>query len=267
MRIEPATGDIVGQVQVGDTPLRLVATPHGIWVSEFRAGTVALLDAAGTVAARVPVGAQPEGLATDGTHLWVVLQKDSQLVELDAATGSTLGTVLLPSGGEPRLAAYAPAAPGRPATVWVTDFGGDRLVPVDAADGRVETAVAACPGPQALAVSGGTLWVACLSGRLVAVDLSTRRVRGTVDLTSLDGPPDAVTVAGGKVYVALSTGPAVLVVDPARMRVTALSRVGSSGPLTNADVDVLVVMGQVWVTSWNEQGVHHDPVGSLGPPP
>ncbi len=146
MRIEPATGDIVGQVRVGDTPLRLVATPHGIWVSEFRAGTVALLDAAGTVAARVPVGAQPEGLATDGTHLWVVLQKDSQLVELDAATGSTLGTVLLPSGGEPRLAAYAPAAPGRPATVWVTDFGGDRLVPVDAADGRVETAVAACPG-------------------------------------------------------------------------------------------------------------------------
>ncbi len=267
-RLDAATGEILGTFAVGDTPLRLAATPRGIWVSEFKAGTVALVDpATGAISARVKVGAQPEGLASDGKRLWVVLQQESKLVELDAATGAAGRTVRLPAGGEPRLAAYAPAAAGRAATVWVLDFGADRVVPVDAATGKVGSPVAACPGPQALFADGGTLWVACLSGRLVAVDLTTRKVRGSVDLTATDGPPDAVTVSGGKVWVGLSTGPAVLAVDPATMKVTGSSTVGDAGALPNADIDVLVAGGQVWVSSWNEQGVHHDPVGWLGPPP
>ena len=219
------------------------------------------------VTAQVPVGAQPEGLATDGARVWVVLQQDDRLVEIEAATGSKVRTVLLPPGGEPRPAALAPAVAGRPATVWVLDFGADRVIPVDASSGQVGIPVKACAGPQALAVSGGTLWVACLSGRLVAVDLVSRRVHGTVHLTAQAGTPDAVTVADGVVYVALSNGPAVLSVDPATLRVTGRSLLGQSGPLTKADVDVLVADGQLWVSSWNEHGVHHDPVGSLGPPP
>ncbi len=267
-RLEASSGFLLGTVDVGKTPLRMAVTPSGIWVSEFDDGTVALVDPATvTVKTRVTVGPQPEGLATDGRRLWVVLQASNQLVELDAATGARTGTVRLPAGGEPRLAVHAAAAAGRAATVWVSDFGADRVVPVDARTGKVGTPVAACPSPLALAADARTLWVACQFGKLVAVDLATHRIRGSADLSQLDGAPDAVTVSGGKVWVALSTGPAVLTVDPATFAVTGFAKLGDDPVLTRADIDIVVAAGQVWVSSWNGGGVHHVPVGSLGPPP
>jgi len=251
-------GNIVGQVKVGQTPLRLVVVPRGVWVSEFRAGTIALVDpATQAVTMRVTVGAQPEGMTTDGTHLWVVLQQDGRLSERDAATGAPVRTVKLPAGGEPRLAAYAPAASGRRATVWISDYGRDRLVPVDAATGKVGKPVAACAAPQALAASGRTLWVACQDGWLVTVDLTTHASARATDLRQMDGAPDAITVADGAVWTALSTGPVVLRVDPVTRKVTGQQQAGDDGPLTNADVDLVVAADQVWVSSFNGQAVHH----------
>ena len=260
-------GQIVGQVPVGRTPLRLAVVPHGVWVSEFGAGTVALVDPqSGAVATRVSVGAQPEGLTTDGTHLWVVLQQDGRLVELDAATGAAVRSVRLPAGGEPRLAAYAPAAAGRRATVWVTDFGGNRVVPVDAATGKVGTPVPACAAPLALAVAARVLWLGCQDGWLVTVDLTTHRSARATDLTQMEGAPDAVTVADGAVWTALSTGPVVLRVDPASTRVTGREQAGDDGPLVNADVDLVVAADQVWVSSFNGKVVHHIPLTDVAAP-
>jgi hypothetical protein len=168
-----------------------VASTAGLWVSEFGAGSVALVDPArGVVVRRVLVGDQPEGLATDGSHLWVVLRAQARLAEVDVRT-ARLRTVARAAGGEPRLAVYAAAAPGRAAAVWVNDFGADRLVPVDAATGRVGVPVAACAGPQAMAVGTRTLWTACLSAALVGVDLVTHTVAVTLRLGS---DPDAVAV-------------------------------------------------------------------------
>lgn len=264
-RVDPATGTVSGTVSVRDTPLRLQATPAGLWVSEFGAGTVALIDPARQVVVRrVAVGAQPEGLASDGTHLWVVLQAADRLVELDARSGALIRTVALPGGGEPRLAVYAPPAPGRPGTVWVNDYGADRLVPVQAANGRVGAGVQGCAGPQAMAVAPTTLWAACLSGKVVAVDLTTHRVTATVTVGS---DPDAVAVAAsGAVWVGLSTGPAVAVLNPATGALTGRRTLADTGPLPNADVDVLLAAGQVWVSSWNGRGVLHVPLTAVPPP-
>jgi len=268
LRLSPADGSVQGTVAVGDTPLRLAVARAGVWVSEFRAGTVSLLDpGSGRRTVTVAVGQQPEGLTTDGTHLWVVLQPDDRLVELDATSGARVRSVALPTGGEPRLAAYAPAVGGRPATVWVSDYGGNRVVPVDAATGRVGTPVAACAAPQALAVAGRTLWLACQDGWLVTVDLVTRASARATDLRQLDGSPDAVTVSGGTVWTALSSGPRVLTVDPASKAVTGQWQAADDGPLTSADVDLVVAGGQVWVTSYQGGSVHHVPVGSIGPAP
>jgi PQQ-like domain len=260
-------GEIIGQVTVGRTPLRLAVVPRGVWVSEFADGTVALIDPrSGSVTTRVKVGAQPEGLTSDGTHLWVVLQQDDRLVELDAATGAPVRTVRLPAGGEPRLAAFAPAAAGRRATVWVTDFGGNRVVPVDAVTGKVGAPVGACAAPLALAVAARVLWLGCQDGWLVTVDLSTHRAARATDLTQLAGAPDAVTVAGAVVWTALSTGPVVLRVDPATAKVTGQRQAGDDGPLVNADVDLVVAADQVWVSSFNGKVVHHIAVNDVTTP-
>ncbi len=264
LRLGLDDGTVQQQVPVGDTPLRLAVTPAGVWVSEFRAGTVSLVDAStNRRTVTVPVGAQPEGLTTDGKHLWVVLQQDARLAELDATTGAKVRTVALPSGGEPRLAAYAPAVGGRPATVWVSDYGGNRVVPVEAATGKVGAPVPACAAPQALAVAGRTLWLACQDGWLVTVDLVTHRATRATDLRQLDGNPDAIAVADGVVWTALSTGPVVLRVDPATSTVTGRWEAATDGPLISADVDLVVAAGQVWVSSYNGGTVHHTPVSAV----
>jgi len=64
-------------------------------------------------------------------------------------------------------------------------------------------------------------------------------------------------VADGAVWTALSTGPVVLRVDPVTRKVTGQQQAGDDGPLTNADVDLVVAADQVWVSSFNGQAVHH----------
>src|SRR2546430_10338560 len=64
-----------------------------------------------------------------------------------------------------------------------------------AGTGKVGTAVAACAGPQALAADRTTLWVACLSGRLVAVDLATHKVRGDRKSTRLNSSHSQISYA------------------------------------------------------------------------
>jgi hypothetical protein len=89
----------------------------------------------------------------------------------------------------------------------------------------------------------------------------------------LGSDPDAVAVTAttgtptGQVWVGLSTGPALAHLDASTRAVTGQWQVADTGPLPNADVDVLVAGGQVWVSSWNGRGVLHVPVGSLGPSP
>jgi hypothetical protein len=109
--------------------------------------------------------------------------------------------------------------------------------------------------------------VACQDGWLVTVDLTSHRTARATDLRQLDGAPDAITVSGGTVWTAMSTGPFLLTVDPVRKTVTGSRAMGDDGPLVNADVDVVVALGKVWVSSYNAQGVYHAPVGSMGPPP
>jgi hypothetical protein len=123
--------------------------------------------------------------------------------------------------------------------------------------------VAACAAPQALAVAGRTLWLACQDGWLVTVDLVLHTATRATDLRQLDGNPDAITVADGVVWTALSTGPVVLRVDPATSAVTGRWEAAQDGPLISADVDLVVAAGQVWVSSYNGGTVLHAPVGSV----
>ena len=136
-------GQIVGQVPVGRTPLRLAVVPHGVWVSEFGAGTVALVDPA--VGRRRDPGERrsPAGGADHGRHRTCgsCSSRTAAWSSWTRRPAPRSAAVRLPAGGEPRLAAYAPAAAGRRATVWVSDFGGNRVVPVDAATGKVGTPV------------------------------------------------------------------------------------------------------------------------------
>ncbi|WP_180933626.1 hypothetical protein [Nocardioides ungokensis] len=158
-------------VKVGRQPLRLVATPQGVWVSAIGDGTVVRVDpATGEVDRRTvlrPRGSEPEGLAYDGHTVWVVDQAGDRVLPLDPATGR-LGTAV-DVGIGPRLVTAGPDG------VYVSSFVAGSVTRV--VDGTPTTRDAApCLTPQGLAEAAGVVWVACTSdGQVVGLGRADAR--------------------------------------------------------------------------------------------
>lgn len=201
------------QVPVGSLPLRLVATPAGVWVSLIGDAEVALIDVeTGKVAVRTrlrPATSEPEGLAYDGRSLWVVDQAGDRVLELDPATGAVRAEH--PTGHEPRLVTTGPSG------TFVGDYTGGTVTRV--ADGEATTRNAgSCLSPQGLAEAAGIVWVACtVDGQVVGLDAGT--LKPVAELPGLDSA-DAVVADGDTVYVVGQEGPTVWTIDARTHEVT-----------------------------------------------
>jgi DNA-binding beta-propeller fold protein YncE len=237
LALDASTGHVRGRFRVNATPLRLAATPHAVWSTNFRAGTVSRIDLRSRTMTAIPVGSQPEGIAAGAGAVWVVRQDARQLLRLDPRTGRVTGRVRV--GDTPRLAAFAFGH------VWVADYDGGSLLEVDPRGPDVVGTVHACDGPQGMAVAAGRLWVACTRGdELVAVDPAAVRVVAHVRVV---GAPDGLVASGGQLYAALDDGPTLVVVDPKARKVLRRTRLGH-GFLNDANVDVAVTGGRAWVS-------------------
>jgi len=176
-------------------------------VSVIGDGTVVRIDpATGEIDQTVtldPAGSEPEGLAWDGTNLWVVDQANARVVQLEP-DGTEVRSVDVGEG--PRLATAGPTG------VWVTNYvpGSISLV----ADGQAFTVgLPGCTGPQGVAEAGGKVWVACtVTSSVVALDVESREV-----VTTIEDVPDADAVVASEdtVYVVGQSGPTVYAIDAA----------------------------------------------------
>ncbi|WP_460820995.1 Vgb family protein [Nocardioides ungokensis] len=243
-------------VKVGRQPLRLVATPQGVWVSAIGDGTVVRVDpATGEVDRRTvlrPRGSEPEGLAYDGHTVWVVDQAGDRVLPLDPATGR-LGTAV-DVGIGPRLVTAGPDG------VYVSSFVAGSVTRV--VDGTPTTRDAApCLTPQGLAEAAGVVWVACTSdGQVVGLDARTlERVADLPDLPSAD----AVVADGDTVYVVGQLGPTVWSID-ARTREVTGTLVLDGQPRTTENVDATLLDGHLWVSQPEGKRLYDVPLGLLG---
>ena len=243
-------------VKVGRQPLRLVATPQGVWVSAIGDGTVVRVDpATGEVDRRTvlrPRGSEPEGLAYDGHTVWVVDQAGDRVLPLDPATGR-LGTAV-DVGIGPRL--VTTGADG----VYVSSFVAGSVTRV--VDGTPTTRDAApCLTPQGLAEAAGVVWVACTSdGQVVGLDARTlERVADLPDLPSAD----AVVADGDTVYVVGQLGPTVWTID-ARTREVNGKLVLDDQPRTTENVDAALVGDHLWVSHPEGRRLYDVPLRLLG---
>ena len=257
----PRAGTVLGtgdrQTQVGSLPLRLVATPDGLWVSVIGDGSLVRIDPdSGDVDLRVrlkPRTAEPEGLAySDGT-LWVVDQAGDRVLALDPDSGAVRDEY--PTGHEPRL-----VTSGRSA-VFVGDYSGGSVTRVAA--GRATTRNAgSCLSPQGLAEAAGVVWVACtVDGQVVGLDAKT--LKPVVELPDLEYA-DAVAADGDTVYVVGQQGPTVWTIDAVSRRVTGELVLGDA-PATTENVDVVLIRGGLVVSHPETRRLYDVPLRLLAP--
>jgi sugar lactone lactonase YvrE len=228
------------RVPLGGVPLRITDSAGGLWVSLFDTGEVVNLDDDGQVRLRVSLGegAEPEGLASVGSQLWVVDQAGSRVVLLDARNGKKLGQVSVPAG--PRLAAVGST------DLWVTSYDDGAVTGIDLRTRRIDvTRDGVCQGPQGIGESGPYLYVACtLDDSVVVLDPTTLEQTGGYRLQYAD----AVVVDRSGVYIVGQKGPGVLVLDPATGDVVASGTLDDTRPVNRSNVAAAVAPDGLVVT-------------------
>jgi streptogramin lyase len=133
--LDPETGDIVHEIDVGYAPRALAVDDTGaVWVSLSDADEVVRLDRENdSVDARVAVGRYPHGIDAVGNVVWVTNFLDGTVTRIDTDTAGVIGTH--PVGRRPGSIRYAFGS------VWVTSHRDPALLRLDPA-ARLDTAVA-----------------------------------------------------------------------------------------------------------------------------
>jgi hypothetical protein len=108
------------------------------------------------VDASIPVGRQPEGIVSDGRHIWVANYRANSVTKIRSADGAVLGE--LPVGGGPMALAWDGVQVWVANHEWLQDHS--TLMRLDPAGGHV-LATLSIPGqPMTLLFDGSYLWVA-----------------------------------------------------------------------------------------------------------
>jgi YVTN family beta-propeller protein len=118
------------------------------------------------------VGAHPQGLASDGTDIWVANTGSNSVTRLDAATGAAVGTYAV--GVEPVGVAFDKTS------IWVTNYVSNSVTKLDAATGALVGTYAVGTGPGGVVFDGTNIWVAdFVSNSVTKLDATTGVVVGT----------------------------------------------------------------------------------------
>ena len=164
-QVEPATGEILNQVDVGGTPTDVLVMPDeaSLWVALFDTGEVVRIDTASfSVTDRVRVGDGPFGLSLDDQTLWVVNRLEGTVAAVDTASASVALTFSVGAG---------PTAAVVYEDDWVTVTESGHLLQLQPETGQIITrtplGTSRGGGPAGVAVGNGSLWVAMQGERSV----------------------------------------------------------------------------------------------------
>jgi YVTN family beta-propeller protein len=219
---------VAWHVALGSGPVAVALSTDGrfAYVLRSAANAVSIVDArAQKVVASVPVGPAPQGMTLDLTRnpnlLYIANTGANTLTLVDPDAQRVVATLTV--GQHPAGVAVAGAGSGiinsdpNDAEIYVANSGDDTVSVLSAEHRALITTIPVPGGPQSVVVpaSGGVAYVGTRSGAVVALDLGSHEVLGT--LLQRDGPIgamdyDAVT---GQIYVPDAAGNAVDVLRPA----------------------------------------------------
>jgi YVTN family beta-propeller protein len=232
--IDPDGGEIAAQIPVGVAPGGIAASADAIWVSNTGESTVSRIDPeTNDVRQTVPVGAGPAGVAVTSSAVWVANGLEGTVSRIDPGSNRVSQTVDV-GNGPTGVAAGAGA-------VWVTNSTDGTVSRIDPQSGRVTKTLPAAVGASGVAVGFGRVWVVSPpSGSVVALETRSGKV---VKEIGVGADPSAVTVGADAVWVTNRADGTVSKIEPGTGAVVGTVAVGRGPTGVAADG------GAVWVAN------------------
>jgi YVTN family beta-propeller protein len=230
--LDLVSGRVAASVPVGSAPAGIAAGAGSVWVTNGADATVTRIDPHGPhVEQTLPVGGSPAGLAYGAGAVWVANALDGSVSRIDPRANRVVQTISI--GGRPIAVAVGAGA------VWVGDAGGDAVVPLDPGSGVPRRPVRLGDSPGGVAVGFGALWVTePLARKLVRIDPGSGETLAEIGVGAGAGP---VAVGASAVWVVNALDGTLSRVDPAR------NAVASTVPIGDAPAGVAAGAGSVWV--------------------
>jgi hypothetical protein len=218
-----------------------VATPYAIafdktnmWVPSYVGNTVTELNAStGTMVGTYPVGSGADGVLFDGTNIWVANTIDGTVTKLSTG-GTPLGTYTV--GSQPWGIAFDGT------NIWVTNRGSRNVTVLGASTGALVGTYQVGTGPYGIAFDGTNMWVANDNdGTVTELVAGTGALVGTYPVGS---SPVGVAFDGTNIWVADQTNGVGTVTKLAPTG--AMIGTYPAGPAPN---DILFDGTNIWVTN------------------
>jgi YVTN family beta-propeller protein len=231
--LDPVTGQVAASVPVGSAPAGIAAGAGSIWVTNGADGTVTRVDPYGPhIDQTLIVGSSPAGVTYGAGAVWVANALDGSVSRIDPRANRVVQTISM--GGRPVAVAAGAGA------VWVADAGGDAVVALDPGSGVPRRSVRLQDSPGGVAAGFGALWVTePLAHKLVRIDPVSGEILAEIGVGAGAGP---VAAGGGAVWVVNALDGTLSRVDPTRNAVSSTVPVGDEPTAVAAGAD------GVWVT-------------------
>lgn len=208
------------------------------WFTRFSVVTLLLssiliLGGCGGDTGKAPAGQKVSAPEKSTAGIWVTNTDMMKLAvyRIDPVSNKVVATIEL-DGLSKGLAADG-------GSVWLSDFGGNKVWRIDAATNKIVATVKVGDGPTAVAAGLGSIWVAnSTAGTLSRIDPAANKVTATIKVTN--SVLNSVCILDNAVWVA-SVDMLVSKVDPATNTVTAKIRV-----VTNPS-GISAGFGSLWV--------------------
>lgn len=244
-RIDPETGTVAAEIQVGGEPCNAMGVGDGsVWTC---AGTdVVRLDPVTLrVTATYPVNKTYSAgeVPVIGGSAWVLVGDGSSLVPIDTATDTVGAPIALPARGT--------ELSGGPTDVWVISGLDDVVMRIDAATGQVTAIVDVPSGPVDAAIDDGEVWVVC-SAETVRIDAATGEVAETFPVGG--GSTGGVALTDDTVWVR-SEAAFVERIDRATGAIVADEHVAEYRSIADrltSSGDITTGFGAVWTAAYDD---------------
>jgi YVTN family beta-propeller protein len=240
--IDPATNEIVDQIQVGIRPGAVAAAPGTVWVGNLDDRTLTKID----VKQRTSSGTfslnnrTPTGIAVGAGSVWVAHGAVGKLAQIDPQFGQVAATIDI--AGEALGTSNGAVTVGE-GSVWAV-YGDSTVARVDPDTVTVAGRTFAGAAPAGVVVQNGYVWVVNADSATVQRYQPSTFEEGPLGSpTSVGQRPTAIAAGEGAVWVVNTGSDTVTRIDPGTPPTTEAIRVGD-GPAA-----IAVGAGAVWVAN------------------